>query len=86
MEKNAAAGRMPSSLPISTPPPLSMNASSPKFGAVSPVHTKSVGVKPDNNSSFPVSFGDDDVATATFKSNGNFGEDRIDRFSSGGFS
>ncbi|XP_020695563.1 protein MOR1 isoform X2 [Dendrobium catenatum] len=84
MEKNAAAGRMPSSLPISTPPPLSMNASSPKFGAVSPVHTKSIGVKPDNNSGLPVSYSEDDVAAAgtTFKSNSNFGEDRIDRFSS----
>ncbi|XP_020588721.1 protein MOR1 isoform X3 [Phalaenopsis equestris] len=84
MEKNAAAGRMPSSLPISTPPPLSMNVSSPKFGAISPVHTKSIGVKPDNNSGFPVSYHEDDVAAAeaTFKTNNNFGEDRIDRFSS----
>ncbi|KAI0519378.1 hypothetical protein KFK09_006824 [Dendrobium nobile] len=84
MEKNAAAGRMPSSLPISTPPPLSMNASSPKFGAVSPVHTKSIGVKPDNNSGLPVSYSEDDVAAAgtTFKSNSYFGEDRIDKFSS----
>ncbi|KAG0450884.1 hypothetical protein HPP92_026450 [Vanilla planifolia] len=82
MEKNAVAGRMPSSVPMSTPPPLS---ASPKFGSVSPVHTKLIGAKPENNSGFPVSYGEDDAsaAAAVFKSNGNSGEDRNDRFPSG---
>ncbi|KAG5561588.1 hypothetical protein RHGRI_004590 [Rhododendron griersonianum] len=38
MEKNEAAGRTPSSLPLSTPPPAAMNLSSPKFGPLSPVN------------------------------------------------
>ncbi|KAK8936155.1 Protein MOR1 [Platanthera zijinensis] len=82
MEKNAATGRLPSSLPIPTPPPLSMNVSSPKSGAHSPVHTKSIAVKPDNNSGFPVSYGEDDGTAAAFKSNSNLGDDQISRFSS----
>jgi cytoskeleton-associated protein 5 len=40
MEKNAAAGKTPSSLPLSTPPPIA-SIPSPKF-APSPVHTKAV--------------------------------------------
>ncbi|XWS11460.1 hypothetical protein CRYUN_Cryun37aG0000100 [Craigia yunnanensis] len=47
MEKNAAAGRTPSSLPISTPPPASLTLSSPEFAPLSPVHTNSVN---DSNS------------------------------------
>ncbi|PAN27869.1 hypothetical protein PAHAL_5G114100 [Panicum hallii] len=47
VEKNAAAGRTPSSLPLSTPPPIAA-IPSPKF-APSPVHTKSIGSKPDSN-------------------------------------
>ncbi|XVE91320.1 hypothetical protein DITRI_Ditri20bG0144200 [Diplodiscus trichospermus] len=42
MEKNAAAGRTPSSLPISTPPPASLTVSSPEFAPLSPVHTNSL--------------------------------------------
>ncbi|KAF7820177.1 protein MOR1 [Senna tora] len=38
MEKNAAAGRTPSSLPMPTPPPASLNASSPDFAPLSPVN------------------------------------------------
>ncbi|GMI81930.1 MICROTUBULE ORGANIZATION 1 [Hibiscus trionum] len=38
MEKNAAAGRTPSSVPIATPPP----ASSPEFAPLSPVQTNSL--------------------------------------------
>ncbi|ONM36952.1 Protein MOR1, partial [Zea mays] len=41
VEKNAAAGRTPSSLPLSTPPPIAA-IPSPKL-APSPVHTKSIG-------------------------------------------
>ncbi|XP_042521091.1 protein MOR1 isoform X2 [Macadamia integrifolia] len=51
VERNAAAGRTPSSLPMSTPPPVSLSLSSPKLAPLSPVHThslndaKSVNVK-----------------------------------------
>lgn len=38
VEKNAAAGRTPSSLPMPTPPPASLNASSPDFAPLSPVN------------------------------------------------
>ncbi|XP_057949966.1 protein MOR1 isoform X2 [Malania oleifera] len=38
MEKNAAAGRSPSSLPMSTPPPAALSLSSPKVAPLSPVH------------------------------------------------
>lgn len=53
MEKNAAAGRTPSSLPVSTPPPANLNVSSPELTPLSPVHSnafhdlKSVNMKPD---------------------------------------
>ncbi|KAE8656892.1 Protein MOR1 [Hibiscus syriacus] len=53
MEKNAAAGRTPSSVPMATPPPASLNASSPEFAPLSPVQTnslndsKSLGAKPE---------------------------------------
>ncbi|MCL7034943.1 hypothetical protein MKW94_023873 [Papaver nudicaule] len=42
MEKNAAAGRTPSSVPMSTPPPVALNHSSPKYAPLSPLHTQSV--------------------------------------------
>ncbi|MBA0690967.1 hypothetical protein Goari_008616 [Gossypium aridum] len=42
MEKNAAAGRTPSSVPMSTPPPASLSSSSPEFGPLSPVQTNSL--------------------------------------------
>lgn len=42
MEKNAAAGRTPSSMPISTPPPASLSGSSPEFAPLSPVHANSL--------------------------------------------
>nr|XP_043618716.1 protein MOR1 isoform X2 [Erigeron canadensis] len=42
MEKNAAAGRTPSSVPMPTPPPSALNLSSPKFAPLSPVHTNSL--------------------------------------------
>ncbi|KAI3466656.1 hypothetical protein Pfo_023319, partial [Paulownia fortunei] len=38
MERNAAAGRTPSSVPLSTPPPASLDLS-PKSGPLSPVNT-----------------------------------------------
>jgi cytoskeleton-associated protein 5 len=46
MEKNAAAGKTPSSLPLSTPPPIA-SIPSPKF-APSPVHTKAVDDRTDS--------------------------------------
>ncbi|KAJ1285939.1 hypothetical protein BS78_03G315500 [Paspalum vaginatum] len=46
VEKNAAAGKTPSSLPLSTPPPIAA-IPSPKF-APSPVHTKSISSKTDS--------------------------------------
>lgn len=67
MEKNAAAGRTPSSVPMSTPPPSSLNLSSPKFGTLSPVNTnplndaKSVNNKVEPSQfSLPPSYGEDD--------------------------
>uniref|UniRef100_A0A1D1XIA6 Protein MOR1 n=1 Tax=Anthurium amnicola TaxID=1678845 RepID=A0A1D1XIA6_9ARAE len=90
MEKNAAAGRTPSSLPISTPPPLALNVSSPKFAPLSPIHTKSLNAKPDLvNSNLPVSYNEDNNGVGTvapvrgsgdlseFKS--QLGEERNDR-------
>ncbi|OMO86342.1 CLIP-associated protein [Corchorus capsularis] len=66
MEKNAAAGRTPSSLPMSTPPPASLSASSPEFAPLSPVHTnssndsKSLNAKSDpTNFSLPPSYTED---------------------------
>ncbi|CAN4084015.1 unnamed protein product [Withania somnifera] len=67
MEKNAASGRTPSSVPMPTPPPSSLNLSSPKFGPLSPVNTnpsndaKSVNSKVEPaHFSLPPSYGEDD--------------------------
>ncbi|XP_062207239.1 protein MOR1 [Phragmites australis] len=51
VEKNAVAGRTPSSLPLSTPPPIA-SIPSPKF-APSPVHTKSINSKTGSNEDEP---------------------------------
>lgn len=67
MEKNAAAGRTPSSVPLSTPPPASLGVSSPKLAPLSPVHTNSLNdskslntrVEP-TNFTLPPSFSDDE--------------------------
>ncbi|KAE8693414.1 hypothetical protein F3Y22_tig00110812pilonHSYRG00047 [Hibiscus syriacus] len=63
MEKNAAAGRTPSSVPMATPPPASLNASSPEFVPLSPVQTnslndsKSLSTKPEpTNFNLPPSY------------------------------
>nr|GMD09039.1 Protein MOR1 [Ipomoea batatas] len=57
MEKNAAAGRTPSSVPISTPPPAVLNVSSPKFSPVFPVNTNPLGdSKSINSKSEPTNF------------------------------
>ncbi|KAH7538364.1 hypothetical protein FEM48_Zijuj03G0191700 [Ziziphus jujuba var. spinosa] len=69
MEKNAAAGRTPSSLPLSTPPPSSLSISSPEFAPLSPVHTnslndaKSLNMKSEpTNFNLPPSFTEDNRA------------------------
>ncbi|KAK8641658.1 hypothetical protein V6N13_011042 [Hibiscus sabdariffa] len=63
MEKNAAAGRTPSSVPMATPPPASLNSSSPEFVPLSPVQTnslndsKSLSTKPEpTNFNLPPSY------------------------------
>lgn len=58
MEKNATAGRTPSSLPMSTPPPASLTvSSSPEIAPLSPVHTNSVSeAKSFNVKTEPTSF------------------------------
>lgn len=77
MEKNAAAGRTPSSLPMSTPPPSSLSLSSPKFAPLSPLHTnslndsKSLNVKAEpTNFNLPPSYGEDDRALNALPSRG----------------
>ncbi|XP_039113731.1 protein MOR1 [Dioscorea cayenensis subsp. rotundata] len=90
MEKNAAAGRTPSSLPMSTPPPLTLTTS-PKFAPLSPVHTKSLNVKPENMSSnlLPSYMEDDGTGGMAFRGpidSSDFrqlGDDRHDRYPSG---
>ncbi|KAI5657025.1 hypothetical protein M9H77_25818 [Catharanthus roseus] len=99
MEKNAAAGRTPSSVPLSTPPPATLNLSSPKFGPLSPVNTnnplgdaKSINAKVEPTSfSLPPSYMEDD-RTAPVLSRGThdqselgqqFVDQRNDRFPSG---
>ncbi|KAH7654180.1 cytoskeleton-associated protein 5 [Dioscorea alata] len=90
MEKNAAAGRTPSSLPMSTPPPLTLTTS-PKFAPLSPVHTKSLNVKPENMSSnlLPSYTEDDGAGGMAFRGpidSSDFrqlGDDRHDRYPSG---
>ncbi|KAK4347121.1 hypothetical protein RND71_033460 [Anisodus tanguticus] len=77
MEKNAAAGRTPSSVPMPTPPPSSLNLSSPKFGPLSPVNinplndAKSVNNKVEpSHFSLPLSYGEDDRGGNAFPSRG----------------
>nr|DAD20876.1 TPA_asm: hypothetical protein HUJ06_022339 [Nelumbo nucifera] len=97
MEKNAAAGRTSSSLPMSTPPPVSL--SSPEFAPLSPVHTnslndaKSQSVKLEyTNSNLTLPHADDNRAYNTLSSRGssdhferrqNVGDERNDRYPSG---
>ncbi|XP_038980798.1 protein MOR1-like isoform X4 [Phoenix dactylifera] len=92
MEKNAAAGRTPSSLPMSTPPPLA-TIPSPKFAPLSPVRTKSLNVKTENINSVAVSYSEDVAVGTTASLRGQsdssdirsqLGDDRNDRFPSGG--
>jgi len=96
MEKNAAAGRTPSSLPMSTPPPSALTISSPEFAPLSPVHTnalndaKSLNIKSDpTNFNLPPSYTEDNRAMNALTSRGitsenSLGDQRNDRFITGG--
>lgn len=86
MEKNTASGRTPSSLPLSTPPPLALDSASPKFGPLSPVQRNSMNVNTDNiTSDFPVSYIEDDVSRAAHSFRGTkMTEEQNDRYTSGG--
>jgi cytoskeleton-associated protein 5 len=97
MEKNAAAGRTPSSLPMPTPPPVALTISSPDFAPLSPVHTnalndaKSLNVKSDpTNFNLPLSYTEDSRAinaltsSRGFTSENSFGDQRNERFITGG--
>ncbi|XP_057463028.1 protein MOR1-like isoform X2 [Actinidia eriantha] len=77
MEKNEAAGRTPSSVPLSTPPPAATNLSSPKFGPLSPVlanplnDSKSLNTRVEPTSfSLPPSYGEDERAIIGITSRG----------------
>ncbi|KAJ7015090.1 protein MOR1-like [Populus alba x Populus x berolinensis] len=84
MEKNTAAGRTPSSLPISTPPPSAINVSSPDLQPLSPVHTNSLNdakplhVKPETtNFHLPPSYAEDNRAVSAFLSRGLVSENSL---------
>ncbi|KAK9267215.1 hypothetical protein L1049_009635 [Liquidambar formosana] len=96
MEKNAAAGRTPSSLPMSTPPPATLT--SPKFAPLSPVHTnslndaKSLNVKAEpTNFNLPPSYTEDDNTVNALRGptldhsdlRQHWGDQRNERFPSG---
>lgn len=94
MEKNAAAGRTPSSLPLSTPPPSSLSLSSPELAPLSPVHTnslndaKSLNVKSEPTSfNLPPSYMEDGRANNTIPrgltTENSFGDQRNERYISG---
>ncbi|GMP72551.1 hypothetical protein CsSME_00030538 [Camellia sinensis var. sinensis] len=94
MEKNAAAGRTPSSLPMPTPPPAAINLSSPKFAPLSPVLTNSLSdakslntkVEP-TNFSLPPSYVEDERVRGLTSDNSELrqylGEQRNDNFPPG---
>ncbi|KAF5944443.1 hypothetical protein HYC85_018520 [Camellia sinensis] len=96
MEKNAAAGRTPSSLPMPTPPPAAINLSSPKFAPLSPVLTNSLSdakslntkVEP-TNFSLPPSYVEDERVRGLTSDNSELrqylGEQRNDNFPPGGY-
>ncbi|KAG4919343.1 hypothetical protein JHK82_056780 [Glycine max] len=95
MEKNAAAGRTPSSLPMPTPPPASLNISSPDFAPLSPVNTNPLGdaklnVKPDptNFNLPPSSYNEENravnaITSRALNSDYTLGDQRNDRFMTG---
>ncbi|CAO2823819.1 unnamed protein product [Amaranthus hypochondriacus] len=92
MERNAAAGRTPSSVPLPTPPPSSLTLSSPKLAPLSPVHTNSVNdsklvnsrVEPTNFTLPPFS-DDEKTGNATFRGPtfDHLGDQRSERLPTG---
>ncbi|GAB4826923.1 Protein MICROTUBULE ORGANIZATION 1 [Ancistrocladus abbreviatus] len=57
MEKNAAAGRTPTNVPLATPPPAAITLSSPKLAPLSPVNTNSLNdTRPQNARLEPTHF------------------------------
>ncbi|KAL3643399.1 Protein MICROTUBULE ORGANIZATION 1 [Castilleja foliolosa] len=96
MERNAAAGRTPSSVPLPTPPPATLNLS-PRFGSLSPVNNAnplndSRNMNP-SNFTLPPSYAENDhhVNALSSKVSGydqlgphqNFDDSRNDRLPSG---
>lgn len=93
MEKNAAAGRTPSSVPISTPPPAVLNVSYPKVSPVFPVNTnplsdsKSINSKSEpTNFSLPQSYAEERSNNVVHSSelHPQPGEHRFEKFPSAG--
>lgn len=94
MEKNAAAGRTPSSMPMSTPPPSALTGSSPEFAPLSPVHTnslndaKSMNVKSEpTNFHLPPSYAEDNrnpiMSRGLMSDNNSLADQRNEKFISG---
>ncbi|XP_038725142.1 protein MOR1-like isoform X2 [Tripterygium wilfordii] len=95
MEKNAAAGRTPSSVPLSTPPPSALNALSPDFAPLSPVQTnslndsKSWNMKSEpTNFTLPPSYAEDNrannaIASRDLDLENSLGNQRNEKFLSG---
>lgn len=88
MEKNAAAGRTPSSLPMPTPPPASLNNSSPDFAPLSPINANPLGdaklnVKTDlTNFNLPPSYNEEN--RRALNSDYTLGDQRNDKYMTGG--
>ncbi|RDX85911.1 Protein MOR1, partial [Mucuna pruriens] len=94
MEKNAAAGRTPSSLPMPTPPPASLNISSPDFAPLSPVNANplsdaKLNVKPEpTNFILPPSYNEENRAVSAITSRAlnsdyTLNDQRNDRYMTG---
>uniref|UniRef100_A0A7N1A6B8 TOG domain-containing protein n=1 Tax=Kalanchoe fedtschenkoi TaxID=63787 RepID=A0A7N1A6B8_KALFE len=91
MEKNSAAGRMPTNVPLSTPPPATL--SSPKFAPLSPIHTNSFNeAKSRNNKPEPTNFSlppsySEDTGRGPASDMGELGQhmpdQRVERFAPG---
>ncbi|KAK7279605.1 hypothetical protein RJT34_24658 [Clitoria ternatea] len=94
MEKSAAAGRTPSSLPMPTPPPASLNISSPDFTPLSPVNVNplsdaKLNVRPEpTNFNLPPSYNEENrtmnaITSRALSSDYSLGDQRNDRFMAG---
>ncbi|KAJ7970482.1 protein MOR1 [Quillaja saponaria] len=94
MEKNALAGRTPSSLPMSTPPPASLTVSSPEFAPLSPIHANALNDAKLNmkseptNFSLPPSYNEENrtinaVTSRAITSDNTYGDHRNERYMTG---